>query len=133
MNRKLIITRIENRIWTALFEDELLTELHCSKDEENSSLLGNIYVGKVKQVVNSIPAAFIEIADGIECYYPLDKQKLRIGDEISIVEASESALSGKTAVVVGEGVAANALAQILKDNGVKVVKDADADIVVNVK
>lgn len=60
--------------------------------------------------------------------------KLRIGDEISIVEAAESALSGKTAFIEGESLISNMLAQVLKDNGVKVVKSAeDADIVVNVK
>ena len=59
--------------------------------------------------------------------------KLRIGDEISIVEATESVLNGKTAFLSGDKTSCNMLAQILKDNGVKIVKEEDADIVVNIK
>ena len=59
--------------------------------------------------------------------------KLRIGDEISIVEAAESVLSGKTAYLEGDKTSCNMLTQILKDNGVKIVKDEDADIIIKVK
>lgn len=33
------------------------------------SILGNIYVGKVKNIAANISAAFIEIANGQLCYY----------------------------------------------------------------
>lgn len=61
--------------------------------------------------------------------------KIRIGDEIAIVEASASALSGKTAMVVGEDKGTCAVVSlILNDNGARLVDDADAaDIVVDVK
>ncbi len=59
--------------------------------------------------------------------------KLRIGDEIAIVEATESVLNGKTAFLSGDKTSCNMLAQLLKDNGVKIVKEEDADIVVSVK
>ncbi len=36
-------------------------------------ILGNIYVGRVKDVVKSLNAAFIEIAPGVPCYYPLEE------------------------------------------------------------
>ena len=59
--------------------------------------------------------------------------KIRIGDEIAIVEAGSESLSGKTAAVAGEDKAlCEAVAQILKSNGAKLV-DGDADIVVKVK
>ena len=35
---------------------------------EHKNILGNIYVGKVKNIAENIRAAFIEIADGIMCY-----------------------------------------------------------------
>ena len=57
--------------------------------------------------------------------------KIRIGDEIAIIEAGASALSGKTVAVSG-GELAKAVAQILTDNGAQIV-DGDADIVVKVK
>ena len=60
--------------------------------------------------------------------------KIRIGDEISIIEASAAALSGSTAVVVGTDTALCAtLRLILNDNGAKVIEGEDADIVVKVK
>lgn len=60
--------------------------------------------------------------------------KIRVGDEISILEAGAAALSGKTAVVVGDDTAVCAMVRlILNDNGAKVVDDEDADIIVKVK
>ena len=60
--------------------------------------------------------------------------KVQFGDEISITEGASTVFNGagKTAVVIGadtkEG---HAIAQFLKDNGIKVI--ADPDIVVKVK
>ena len=96
MNRKLIITRFEDRIMTALFENDDIVELHCS---ENDSLLGNIYVGKVKNIVRNINAAFVEIEKGIECYYPMEQRTtLKVGDEL-IVQVSKEAVKTKAPTV----------------------------------
>lgn len=61
--------------------------------------------------------------------------KIRIGDEIAIVEASASVLGGKTATVIGDDkTLCAAVAVILNDNGAKIVDvDTDADIVVKLK
>lgn len=112
MNRKLIITKIEEKIWTALFENDVLAELHCTplKEEERNISLGNIYVGKVKNVLPNIGAAFIEIADGVECYYSVyenprpifthktGKKGLCIGDEL-LVQVSKEAQKTKAPTV----------------------------------
>ena len=59
--------------------------------------------------------------------------KLRIGDEISVIETGTAALSGKTAALTcGDKAVCEALAQILKDNGAQIV-DGDADIVIKIK
>ncbi len=59
--------------------------------------------------------------------------KIRIGDEIAIVEAGSEVLSGKTAAVAGADKAlCEAVAKILQGNGAKLV-EGDADIVVKVK
>lgn len=59
----------------------------------------------------------------------------RVGDEIAIYEASSEALSGKTAIVVGnDKTICAAIALILNDNGARIVEnDEEADIVVDVK
>ena len=56
--KKLIITSYQKGILTALFENGEAVELQYEADSEES-LLGNIYVGRVEQVVKNIDAAFL--------------------------------------------------------------------------
>ena len=89
-------------IVSAFYENGRAAELSCSPPGAGS-LLGNIYVGKVKNILANINAAFVEIADGVLCYYPLTKQeeplytspkksgKLAAGDEI-LVQVSREAV-----------------------------------------
>ena len=46
-------------------------EIHVSDKDTEAYRVGNIYVGKVKNIVPNIQAAFIEIANGVECYYSI--------------------------------------------------------------
>jgi len=59
--------------------------------------------------------------------------KIQIGDSITISEAGVDALKDKKAAVVGEGELADALKQLLLDNGATISGEGDADFVVNVK
>ena len=73
MNRKFVITKFNQKIVTTVLEDEEVVELHCLKDEDaKTPVLGNIYVGKVKNIVANIGAAFVEIQKGVECYYTIE-------------------------------------------------------------
>lgn len=95
MNNKLVLTTKENRIISSLIEDNEFVQLRVDS-MDSDSILGNIYVGKVKNIVKNINAAFIEIADGVMCYYSLEENKnpiyvkdkrtdrLVMGDEILI-------------------------------------------------
>ena len=60
---KLVITKEENHIISALFEEDILTELSVEPIEEKK-LLGNIYTGKVQNIVKNINAAFVEVEIG---------------------------------------------------------------------
>lgn len=93
MGQKLIITNIirEQTEYTicALYEDKHLVEISAQPREyvgepategknpisTGTEILGNIYVGRVKDVVKNLNAAFIEIAPGVPCYYPLEDLK----------------------------------------------------------
>ena len=55
---KLIITRMEGRIMTALFQDS--RPIQMDMEEEDAQSLGNIYVGKVKNIAKNINSAFVE-------------------------------------------------------------------------
>lgn len=115
MNRKLVITKLENKIITAVLENEEVVELHCSKVGSNDNIaeLGNIYVGKVKNIVGNIGAAFIEIAKDIECYYAISEndapifthkignKPLCVGDEL-LVQVSKEAVKTKVPTVTSK-------------------------------
>lgn len=108
MGTTLLITRLQwnsrTYIATALYQDKKILELHLEPDGQQS-ILGNIYVGRVKNIVKNLNAAFIEIAPGIPCYYPLEelKQPLYVkkinsprlvqGDELVVQVAQESSKS----------------------------------------
>jgi len=111
MERKLIITNWNDHVLTSVLENGEIVEFHCSKeDEKNEAVLGNIYVGKVKNIVPNIGAAFIEIAKGVECYYAvaenknpiftqkIGKKPLCIGDEL-LVQVSKEAVKTKVPTV----------------------------------
>ena len=74
MNRKIIITdtavREKDVRLACLVSESRLLEVRCERSDAES-ILGNIYVGRVQKIVKSIRAAFIEIAPGKACYYPL--------------------------------------------------------------
>lgn len=114
MSRKLIITHLFEKIITALYEEDSLVELSCEEIEAHS-ILDNIYIGKVKNIVKNINAAFIEIADGQMCYYSFEDNKnpiitnrtmnldkntvnIRQGDEL-LVQVSKEAVKTKDPMV----------------------------------
>lgn len=114
MNRKLIITKIEDKVVTTVLEDEKVTEFHVTKSEVLHAVqLGNIYVGRVKNIVANINAAFIEVAPGVECYYAIaenpmplftkkiGKKPLCIGDEL-LVQISKEAVKTKVPTVTSK-------------------------------
>ena len=71
MKRKLVITKIAEQVVTAVLENEEVVEIHVSDKDTEAYRVGNIYVGKVKNIVPNSQAAFIEIANGVECYYSI--------------------------------------------------------------
>ncbi len=89
----------------ALLEDGCLTELSLLP-EAGTSILGNIYIGKVRNIVKNIQAAFVEIEGGQLCYLPLEEvrapiytrpkkqEQLLPGDEL-FVQVSREAVKTK--------------------------------------
>lgn len=106
MDNTRIITYIrENVLADALYTDGHMTELSLIS-QEKESLLGNIYIGKVKNIVRNIQAAFVEIEHGMICYLPLEdvrhpiyskpkkQEQLAEGDEL-LVQVSREAVKTK--------------------------------------
>ena len=60
--KELIIFNQDKIRKIALLEDEELVEIYA-EDEKNKSIEGNIYVGKVQNVLNGLQSAFIDIGE----------------------------------------------------------------------
>lgn len=59
--------------FVCLMSEKRMLEAHCEYPDREEKL-GNIYVGRVQKVVKNINAAFIEIAPGLSCYYPMEQK-----------------------------------------------------------
>ena len=98
---KLVITRLQGKICTASVSDRKVTGI-ILEEEDQASILNNIYIGKVQKVVAGINAAFIDLGVTVG-YYSLDENKehiftqqgrsgkLRPGDEL-LVQISRDAV-----------------------------------------
>ena len=71
---KLIVTDWNGQILTALMTDGKCRSFHLEPREEQS-LLGTICIGKVKNVVKSINAAFVDLGNGRTGYYSLTENR----------------------------------------------------------
>ena len=122
---ELIITNYKNSTICAVYEDKIMTEVSVSRKKDNH--LGNIYVGRIDNIVKNINAAFVNIQDNLSCYLDLSavqgaifvkkqsEKKISIGDELIVQVQKEEvktkapvlttsfSLSGKYAVVVHNG------------------------------
>lgn len=109
MNNKLIITKQDNQIISAIYEGNDMVQVNIDH-RESISILGNIYIGKVKNIVKNINAAFVEIGDGKMCYLSLEENlypiyikpklndKLVVGDEL-LVQISKEDIKTKAPAV----------------------------------
>ena len=75
MDIKYIITKVKNNIICSQFIGDDCQSLNVA---DSSSLTGNIYIGRVENVVKNINSAFVEIENKVKCYYPLDDNKKNI-------------------------------------------------------
>ena len=106
---KLILTEMNYRntpiLVAALEKEGRICQLN-PMSLNSDSILGNIYIGKVKNIQKNIQAAFIEIENGIMCYYSMAEKAspcfvnvkknnvLKIGDEM-IVQVSKEGIRSK--------------------------------------
>lgn len=108
---KLIITRWNGSVITLLQSGKETVQIDI-EPEQNHSVLGNIYIGKVSNIVKNINAAFVDIGNGQTGYLSLNDAgihyadhrpydgKLRQGDEI-VVQVERDAVKTKAPVLTG--------------------------------
>ncbi|MCD7825756.1 MAG: ribonuclease E/G [Clostridiaceae bacterium] len=112
MNSQLLITKKEDAILTAWAENGRICQIQL-ESAKTESILDNIYVGKVKNIVKNINAAFVEFQKGQMGYLSLDEavpihtggirqdsSRVLIGDEI-IVQVRKEAVKTKPPTLSG--------------------------------
>ena len=100
MGNSIVVVRKDDRIMTALFADkELLTIGLESTGKEQR--VGDIFIGKVQNIVKNINGAFVEIGSRNVCFLPMDENKapvfcdgkdhaIRVGDELFVQISKET-------------------------------------------
>ncbi len=83
MGGKLIITKTDwrnseesIRIFSGLYKDKRFYQVGFSKDiseHEHAGQVGDIVVGRVRDIVKNINAAFVELQPGYTGYYSLEE------------------------------------------------------------
>lgn len=110
---KLIFTTLRGRRAAVLASEKRILQFEF-EGEEAISQIGTIYIGKVRNVVKNLNAAFVEYMPGVNGYYSLNDnhvhtfadgtrsdRALKSGDEI-VVQMSRAAVKTKDAVLSGE-------------------------------
>ncbi|MFW5670967.1 MAG: ribonuclease E/G [Acetivibrio ethanolgignens] len=67
---KLLITELKQGIVSAYYEKDRMVQINI-EPAQAESVLGNIYLGQVKNIVKNINAAFVEYEKGKMCYLSL--------------------------------------------------------------
>ncbi len=104
-NRKqIVITHVQQKPILLYMENEKIYDvLVGEKNPQDAVEVGDIYVGRVQNVVPNINAAFVEIKKDVLCYLSLsefgqDSKRVKCGDEF-VVQVRKAAVKTKQAVV----------------------------------
>lgn len=110
MGYKLLITPYENKIISALYDGKRPIQIFVDEQKQPEICVGGIYVGRVKNIVSNINAAFVELKAGLMAYLALDEARMPItenrhadgkihaGDEI-VVQVVREPMKSKLASV----------------------------------
>lgn len=84
----LVVSKVRNKIIGFQFEENKLSRIY---NLENKSLVGNIYVGYVKDIVKNLNAAFVEIDGESKGFLSLKNypHKIKQGDKILVQVAGD--------------------------------------------
>lgn len=115
MLKEVIITHYKNQYMVILLDGGKASEIFLKAPDALE--IGDIFIGKVKNIVDNIQAAFVEISPGVIGYYSLksnpnhlfsnllkcqsSNQKLKAGDEI-LVQVERGSIKSKAPVLTSK-------------------------------
>src|SRR5690554_5646445 len=95
MNRKIVVSSLLNRMRIGIVEDGRLVEYYLEHDEEEH-LQGNVYKGRVENILPGMEAAFVDIGIDRNAFLFLpdlksekERAKLKVGDSLMVQVAKE--------------------------------------------
>lgn len=106
---ELVITNYKNSIISAVYENKSMIQVSACRKRQ-ATAIGNIYVGRVDNIIKNINAAFVNISGQLSCYLDLSgagqplfvkrqsEKKICIGDEL-IVQVMKEEIKTKAPVV----------------------------------
>ncbi|WP_308464858.1 Rne/Rng family ribonuclease [Rathayibacter soli] len=86
VDRQMIVRSKDGRIQLGVLEDKVLVEHYVAKSQE-ASLIGNVYLGRVQNVLPSMEAAFVDIGRG--------RNAVLYSGEVDWDAAAENSADGK--------------------------------------
>ena len=97
--KQIVVTKKEGKYIFAYMIGEKIYDLIQTDDEDIS--VGNVYVGRVKNIVDNISAAFVEIKQGVMGFLPVKEAcKKKIKSETDIVVQVKKPAKGSKDVVL---------------------------------
>lgn len=132
--RKYVITTLSDKLTAVTFEEGRpalinVYDSDATDGDKGAALLGNVYIGRVQNVVKNINSAFIEIAKDVVCYYSLtdntqhhflnrkNTDKVCQGD-LMLVQVSKEAIKTKAPSVSSQiSITGNYLVMSLDNKG----------------
>lgn len=130
---QIVITNLQEKQLLLMMENDKIYDVLVDEgSSKDCPQVGDIYIGRVQNIVSNINAAFVEIKSGVICYLPLAEcggQKIQCGDEI-LVQIKKAAVKSKQAVVTIFPEVAGRYCVVSTKNGTKSVsrKIADAQL-----
>ena len=106
---ELVITNYKNSIISAVYENKSMIQVSACRKKQ-TACVGNIYIGRIDNIVKNINAAFVNISEQLSCYLDLStvtnalfskkqsEKKISVGDEL-IVQVTKDDVKTKAPVV----------------------------------
>ncbi len=130
---ELVITNYNGKRISAIYNDGRMTNISVIPPKTDFEI-GNIYVGRVDNIVKNINAAFVNISDSCSCYLDLNSddkplfvkrqsdKKVCIGDEIIVQLVKESIKTKAPVVTTSFSLAGRFVSLVKNGTGAQVSK-----------
>ncbi len=132
-SNELLITMCQGREISAVYNNGKMTSVSLI-DTHSSFDIGNIYVGRIDNIVNNINAAFVNISDKMSCYLDLNtdelplfvkrqsERKICVGDEIVVQLVKEGIKTKAPVVTTAFSIAGKYVSVVRHGTGVQISK-----------